>query len=284
MDHTEAVASVAANEEAWGAFSELIALQAERARKSSAELESRIADFIKTHRHELLGALETVVKIGRWERGDLVHAQLKSDPKEIEATLGDPRWQTLRSLDLGWCRSRWLVGSSARNSTRGNLGEFLNACGALTTLSRIEGYYCQRMTPATRITDAEVNYARFDDVFRALPSLKRLYWSGHDEEVPWADPRLRQLEVFGLGGEGAHLAWRGDVVSMTVGPWGNWFAQWLATGPAPRRIEVSERVFSTNWHTQETFDVLGLARRRGARIEILTEAEMKNDDRWRLRR
>jgi hypothetical protein len=263
---------------------ELSALQEEREQEPTPELELRIAEFIKTHRRELLGPLESSVKSGRWDRGVLVHAQLKSDPKEIEATLGDPRWQTVRSLDLGWCRSRWLVGSTARKATRGNLGEFLNSCGALTTISRIEGYYCERMRPATRITDAEVNYARFEDVFRALPSLRRLYWSGHDSEVPWSDPRLRQLEVFGLGGERAHLAWRGDVVSMTVGPWGTWFAQWLATGPAPRRIEVSERVFSTDWHTQETFDVLGLARRRGARIEILPERQILEDPRWLLRR
>ena len=198
-------------------------------------------------------------------RDDVLHTARLRDSKYLGECAKDPRWATVEVLDLGW-NSLKRLGLT--------ISDFLASMPLLHTLSLQADQVPERPCPGITTLNVSGELA-IEIIAERFPGLTTLELDHvRRPSALWAHPFAEQLESITLGS----LTWTGNVLRVRHA--GSSSVQWIAQGPALRRLEVQEEELGHDrvWDLQELFDA---ARRRGAEVVLLPEAEPRSE--WRSR-
>ncbi|MDP1828712.1 MAG: hypothetical protein Q8L48_35940 [Archangium sp.] len=199
-------------------------------------------------------------------RDDVLHTARLRDTKYLAECAKDAQWATVEVLDLGWNSLKRLGIATS---------DFLASMPLLHTLliqaAQVPERPCPSITTLRLTGDLEI--AVIAERFPGLTTLELDYVSQPAEL--WAHPFAQQLESVTVGS----LTWKEDVLFLRPG--GSSSVEWIAQGPALRRLEVQEEELHDErlWDLQQLFDA---ARRKGAEVVLLPEPGPRPS--WRPRR
>lgn len=269
------------------AKAELIRLQGEvLAGRGTPKTRRDIERLIRSRRDELLGPLARVLQRVEYENGVPVRAGLAPRPKTLFEVLDDPRWDTLRELDLAHCSLQTLVGDRSRRRVReicvGRVGEFLSSRWSLRIVRGLSRA-CFPEVPCPNIEEASIFDVDLDLIAARFPSLRRLelrHWG--ELAANWSHPLLERLERFSLNEtvtfERGVARFADDCLDPGV-------SAWVAHAPTLKRVELPDTALGENLPgpLQACFQAV---RARGVEV-VLVEGQRDwwgvNDDRYALR-